>query len=189
MATLHIASKADKAKAGEIEAMIDNGELPHPPALDGKANTCAKCGKTTLLARFYIPGVGWSCEKCFDDWRTTPVWCSTRASDVHIGCVHIIPQCVIDADDKYKAQVDDLILKALDRVEKQQGGGMIETLAQLLDRIETLIVPVRGHSFVIYRENGHIIARIGIEHRRFPGNITLLELRPHLENYNPGDWQ
>ena len=66
---------------------------------------------------------------------------------------------------------------------------MIETLAQLLDRIGELIVPVRGHDFVLYRENGHIIARIGYEHRRFPANITLLEMRPHLERYNIGDWQ
>lgn len=104
MATAYIPSKQDKAKAQQITQMVEDGTKATPPALKGKVNTCSKCGKETMLARFYIPRVGYSCESCFDDWRTTPVWCDTRASDVHVGRVHVIPQCVIDAEAKSAPQ-------------------------------------------------------------------------------------
>lgn len=102
MAILHLASKVDIAKAQSITQAIEDGRLPKPPALEGKLNQCAnaKCGKMTLLARFYIPRVGYCCRVCFDDWRTTPVWCNTRADDVHRGRVHTIPQCILDAEAK-----------------------------------------------------------------------------------------
>jgi len=100
MGTAFIPSKQDKANASKVMAAIDAGQMPHPPALHGKVNECAKCGKGTMLARYYIPQVGYSCETCWTDWRTTPAWCDTRASDVHLGRWHIIPQCVIDAEAK-----------------------------------------------------------------------------------------
>jgi hypothetical protein len=105
MATAFLASVEDLARARNIEAAIACGDLPEPPALQGKANECANCHKMTIFARFYIPQVGYGCEACFDDWRTTPVWCSTRADDVHIGRIHVVPQCVIDAEAASNAPV------------------------------------------------------------------------------------
>lgn len=99
MATAFITSSQDKAKAQRITALIDNGELPKPPEGTQKRNVCQLCQSTTLL-RYYVPKTGYCCQACFDDWRTTPVWCSTRADDVHRGRVHIIPQCIIDAEAK-----------------------------------------------------------------------------------------
>jgi len=103
MATLFITSTVNKAKAEHLLQRIEDGTLPKPPALQGKANECARCHKMTMFARFHIPQVGYGCEACFDDWRTTPVWCDTRADQVHRGRFHIIPQCVIDAEVKQSA--------------------------------------------------------------------------------------
>lgn len=91
MATYLIASKADKAKARKITQMIEDGTKAQPPALEGKLNECAnpKCGKSTVLARFYVPRVGHCCKQCFDEWRLTPVWCDTCAGDVHRGRFHV----------------------------------------------------------------------------------------------------
>jgi len=100
MATLFINSTVNKAQAEHLLQRIEDGTLPKPPALQGKANECARCHKMTMFARFHIPQVGYGCEACFDDWRTTPVWCSTRADQVHRGRFHIVPQCVIDAETK-----------------------------------------------------------------------------------------
>ncbi len=100
MAIAFIASVEDLARARNIEAAIASGDLPEPPALQGKANECANCHKMTVFARFYIPRVGHCCEACFDEWRTTPVWCSTRADDVHIGRVHTPPTGLFELYDE-----------------------------------------------------------------------------------------
>jgi hypothetical protein len=99
MATLHLDTKASKAKAATITQMVEEGTKAQPPALKGKMNECAKCGKETPLARYYIPRVGYSCEACWDTWRTTPQWCDTHASDVHRGCYYV-PLGLFDLLDK-----------------------------------------------------------------------------------------
>lgn len=127
MATAFIASKNDKRKAASITRAVDDGKLPKPPKLHGITNTCdnPKCGAETVL-RYYVPGVGYCCGWCFDEWRTTPVWCSTRADDVHIGRVHIIPQCVVDAEAAQNAPVARC---------SAQGDAYRETAAQVCRKI------------------------------------------------------
>lgn len=104
MATLHLASAQDIAKAQKLTQMVEAGDLPKPPGLQGKVNTCAnpKCSKQTMLARFYIPQIGYCCEACFDEWRLTPVWCDTHASDVHITR-HYVPLGLFEIPDKTPA--------------------------------------------------------------------------------------
>ena len=49
MATAFFASEKEKETARQIEALIDDGILPTPPTTGQEANTCASCGKYTML--------------------------------------------------------------------------------------------------------------------------------------------
>jgi len=132
MAKLYISSKEDKAKAQRLEAAIDNGDLPRPPAGTQSRNVCEICHAATVL-RYYIRAHGWCCGACFDDYRIAPGWCNTRADQVHRGRFHIVPQCVIDAESASNTPVvdrdvqlvhqshgDELVQRAVENLGKQQ---------------------------------------------------------------------
>jgi len=102
MAKLYISSKEDKAKAQRIEAAIDNGDLPRPPAGTQKRNVCEMCGAATVL-RDYIKSRGQCCNAC----SALPTICNTRADQVHRGRYHIVPQCVTDAETNSNTPVVD----------------------------------------------------------------------------------
>ena len=104
MATAFIDSTANKAKAEHLLQRIAAGTLPEPPIGTQKRNVCEMCQATTVL-RYYIQSHGWCCGECLDASRAAPVWCNTRADQVHRGRFHIIPQCVIDADATSNAPV------------------------------------------------------------------------------------
>ena len=98
MATAFIDSTANKAKAEYLLQRIAAGTLPEPPPLQGRMNECSQCHEMTMFARYYIPRVSWCCARCWDNWLSAPIWCTTRADQVHRGRFHIVPQCVIDAE-------------------------------------------------------------------------------------------
>ena len=104
MATAFIDSTANKAKAEHLLQRIAAGTLPEPPIGTQKRNVCEMCQATTVL-RYYIQSHGWCCGECLDASRAAPVWCNTRADQVHRGRFHIIPQCVIDAEAASNAPV------------------------------------------------------------------------------------
>jgi len=112
MATAFIASKEDKQKAQRIEAAIDNGDLPKPPPLQGRMNECSQCHEMTMFARYYIPRVSWCCARCWDNWLSAPVWCTTRADQVHRGRFHIAPVGLFELyDEAYLARQKSVAVK------------------------------------------------------------------------------
>jgi hypothetical protein len=71
-----------------------------------------------------------------------------------------------------------------------EGGGVSEqyNIDAVLTRQRELIVPVRGHDFILYREfDGAVICRIGHERKRFVG-CTLDEIKADLEEWREGRW-
>lgn len=179
MATLHIASAADKAKAQRIGDLIDNGTKCKPPELQGKANECAKCHKMTMFARFYIPKIGYCDQECFDDWRTTPAWCSTRADEVHVGRVHIPPIGIFDLyNDAYAKRQASANVKSSAAAERPQDGPRDAQPASheqsWVERRVAQIKDIRGRESCDSEQRWHDARNAGYAKR---GNVMVMPWR------------